>query len=400
MPSIINFAQAVLRCFGITALKTSTFREYLDFKKRYYEQERHTNFIKREYENVFKEHENALKHIEVLQCENRKLKEDASQWMMPWNTTLAKGWHAYLEKLVQSDVERLKKGLDELSIETLTFLFRKLSLIPRDEYTPFVRNNPPPLNRLTMTQWEKNVLDDKSQFKMEAVQAFNDRYGFNSGSEVAVFHNGLALLEESALGKIEGKAFIDGGAYVGDSAFIFADNYSPSKVYSFEPMPDTREKLATNIKKHNKTSVVELVPFGLSDRSKKTSMTDWGIGASAANVALGMAQEGDMVEGIELISIDDFVNENNLDVGVIKLDVEGLEYSAIKGALNTIKNQKPVLLIAVYHTVKDLLEIKPMLEELDLGYTFMLRHLAPYRHNFYEQDLGALATWEYMLIAH
>ena len=393
MPSIINFAQAVLRCFGITALKTSTFREYLDFKKRFYEQERHTNFIKREYEN-------ALKHIEVLQCENRKLKEDASQWMMPWNTTLAKGWHAYLEKLVQSDVESLKRGLDELSVETLTFLFRKLSLIPRDEYTPFVRNNPPPLNRLTMTQWEKNVLDDKSQFKMEAVQAFNDRYGFNSGSEVAVFHNGLALLEESVLGRIKGKDFIDGGAYVGDSAFIFADNYSPSKVYSFEPMPDTREKLATNIKKHNKTSVVELVPFGLSDRSKKTSMTDWGIGASAANVALGMAQEGDMVEGIELISIDDFVNENNLDVGVIKLDVEGLEYSAIKGALNTIKNQKPILLIAVYHTVRDLLEIKPMLEELDLGYTFMLRHLAPYRHNFYEQDLGALATWEYMLIAH
>jgi FkbM family methyltransferase len=165
-------------------------------------------------------------------------------------------------------------------------------------------------------------------------------------------------------------------------------------------MPDTREKLATNIKKYNKTSVVELVPFGLSDRSKKTSMTDWGIGASAANVALGMAQEEDVVEEIELISIDDFVNENNLDVGVIKLDVEGLEYSAIKGALNTIKNQKPVLLIAVYHTVRDLLEIKPMLEELDLGYTFMLRHLAPYRHNFYEQDLGALATWEYMLIAH
>lgn len=372
MPSKKNRAQSVLRCFGITVLKTSIFRGY----------------------------ERALEQIKALQDENRKLKEDASQWMIPSNTPMAKEWHAYLDQLVQSDVERLKKGLDELSVETLNCLFRKLSLLPRDEYIPFVRNNPPPLNRLTMTQWEKDVFDGKSQFKMEAEEEFNDRYGFNSGSEVAVFHNGLALLEESVLSKIQGKAFIDGGAYLGDSAFIFADNYNPSKVYSFEPMQDTRENLVANIEKYNKTSVVEAVPFGLSDRRKKTSMTNWGIGASAADVALGMAQEGDVVEGIELISIDDFVSENNLDVGVIKLDVEGLEYSAIKGALNTIKDQKPVLLIAVYHTVRDLLEIKPMLEDLDLGYTFMLRHLAPYRHNFYEQDLGALATWEYMLIAY
>ena len=165
-------------------------------------------------------------------------------------------------------------------------------------------------------------------------------------------------------------------------------------------MQDTREILAANIEKYNKTSVVEAVPFGLSDRSKKTSMTNWGIGASAADVALDMAQAEDIVKGIEFVSIDDFVSYNNLNIGVIKLDVEGLEYPAIKGALNTIKNQKPVLLISVYHTVRDLLQIKPMLEDLDLDYKFMLRHLAPYRHNFFEQDLGALATWEYMLIAY
>ena len=393
MPSMKTFARTVLKYFGITALKTTTFREYQHFRERYYEQEKQIKLIKGDYEN-------ALKQIKALQDENGKLKEDATQWMMPSNTPMAKQWHAYLEKLFQSDVERLKKGLDELYVETLNFLFRKLSLIPREEYIPFVRNNPPPLNRLTMTQWEKDVFDGKSQFKMEAVEYFNDRYGFNSGSEVAVFHNGLALLEESVLSKIEGKAFIDGGAYRGESAFIFADNYHPSKVYSFEPMQDTREILAANIEKYNKTSVVEAVPFGLSDRSKKTSMTNWGIGASAADVALDMAQAEDIVKGIEFVSIDDFVSYNNLNIGVIKLDVEGLEYPAIKGALNTIKNQKPVLLISVYHTVRDLLQIKPMLEDLDLDYKFMLRHLAPYRHNFFEQDLGALATWEYMLIAY
>jgi hypothetical protein len=80
---------------------------------------------------------------------------------------------------------------------------------------------------------------------------------------------------------------------------------------------------------------------------------------------------------IPVTSIDDYVQENSLNVGLIKLDVEGAESNVIEGAINTIKTQKPLLIISIYHTPKDFFEIKPKLENLQLGYHFLIRHVTP-----------------------
>ena len=44
----------------------------------------------------------------------------------------------------------------------------------------------------------------------------------------------------------------------------------------------------------------------------------------------------------------------------------------MKGALETIKEQKPVLIISIYHNYSDFFEIKPMIEDLNLGYKFKI----------------------------
>jgi hypothetical protein len=68
------------------------------------------------------------------------------------------------------------------------------------------------------------------------------------------------------------------------------------------------------------------------------------------------------------------VEEENLEnIGLIKLDVEGNELSSIKGAKKCIKKNKPILLISLYHTAKDFFEIKPMIEQMGLGYKFRIR---------------------------
>jgi hypothetical protein len=64
---------------------------------------------------------------------------------------------------------------------------------------------------------------------------------------------------------------------------------------------------------------------------------------------------------------------------VIKLDVEGLESEIIRGAIESIKKYKPVLLISIYHTPEDFFHIKPFIENLNLGYNFLVRKLAPQR---------------------
>jgi hypothetical protein len=82
---------------------------------------------------------------------------------------------------------------------------------------------------------------------------------------------------------------------------------------------------------------------------------------------------------IELTDIDSFINENNLNLGVIKLDVEGMELWVIKEAIESIKKYKPVLLISIYYTPDDFFHIKPLIEDLNLGYKFFVRKLAPSR---------------------
>ncbi len=42
----------------------------------------------------------------------------------------------------------------------------------------------------------------------------------------------------------------------------------------------------------------------------------------------------------------------------------------LSGAVETIKSQKPMLFISIYHSVEDFFEIKPWIENLDLGYKF------------------------------
>ena len=80
---------------------------------------------------------------------------------------------------------------------------------------------------------------------------------------------------------------------------------------------------------------------------------------------------------IDVISIDEFVEKQQLEVGLIKLDIEGAEYDTILGAKETIMKQKPLLIISIYHTFKDFFEIKPLIESWGIGYKFEIRHHLP-----------------------
>ena len=42
---------------------------------------------------------------------------------------------------------------------------------------------------------------------------------------------------------------------------------------------------------------------------------------------------------INIITIDQYRKENNLDIGIIKIDAEGAESKVLNGAINTIKNK-------------------------------------------------------------
>ena len=52
---------------------------------------------------------------------------------------------------------------------------------------------------------------------------------------------------------------------------------------------------------------------------------------------------------------------------------EGFEVEIVKGALDTIKSQRPLLVVAIYHNAPEFYELKSYLEDLNLGYKFCIR---------------------------
>ncbi|MFA0026124.1 FkbM family methyltransferase, partial [Vibrio sp. 10N.261.49.A5] len=78
-------------------------------------------------------------------------------------------------------------------------------------------------------------------------------------------------------------------------------------------------------------------------------------------------------EVVNIETLDDYVARNNIDVGVIKVDVEGYEEKLLDGAIRTITRDKPALILSIYHSSEQFFWIKNKIEELDLGYTFKIR---------------------------
>lgn len=77
----------------------------------------------------------------------------------------------------------------------------------------------------------------------------------------------------------------------------------------------------------------------------------------------------------DLVSIDDVVREEGLDrVDCIKLDVEGAELDALRGAEATIRRFRPRLIICLYHKPEDMVTLPLFVKSLVPDYLLEVAH--------------------------
>lgn len=168
---------------------------------------------------------------------------------------------------------------------------------------------------------------------------------------------------------------MDCGGCWGDTALYFANRVGASgRVFTFEFLAAHLEILRKNLELNPTLAArVEIVERALWEESNvKLNYFDNGPGTSVALDASSKSTGSAMT-----LSIDDFVTGKELPrVDFIKMDIEGAELSALRGAVHSLTQFRPKLAICVYHRFEDIFEIPDYLASLDLGYRFYLRHFS------------------------
>ena len=140
-----------------------------------------------------------------------------------------------------------------------------------------------------------------------------------------------------------GDVVIDVGAFIGDNTLDFARLVGEDgKVYAFEPNLKNFELLKKNIEINNYKNVI-LINKAVSDKEGEVKM-----------YSHPFKSTGDVIDNLGTISIDaidlDSVIKGRVDF--LKIDVEGTEQQAIKGAQRILKENPNLKMILEIHPSK------------------------------------------------
>ncbi len=139
----------------------------------------------------------------------------------------------------------------------------------------------------------------------------------------------------------------DVGANQGEFTLFAAKRLSEGKVLSFEPLPSIREALTENIEM-NGFNNVSLFDIGLSDHEGIFSIYEFeGNNEGLATLYPGEKKIRNKID-IRLQTLDEvFASTGFFRLDFVKLDIEGGELAALRGAQKTIQKFKPLLLVEV-----------------------------------------------------
>ncbi len=163
------------------------------------------------------------------------------------------------------------------------------------------------------------------------------------------------------------RAVVDAGAYNGDTAKEFVENFpNLEKIYAIEPDPKNCQKL----KKYAESAEcdIEVIGAALWNRCGEIDFSS----SKNRNSSLSNSSYQHKMVKVELARLDDIISER---VDYIKYDVEGAEREALEGSAETINAYFPDLLVSLYHKSEDIFSLICYIADNFKGYKLYLRRL-------------------------
>lgn len=131
----------------------------------------------------------------------------------------------------------------------------------------------------------------------------------------------------------DGDIMLDVGANIGWYSLLLARQVPQQiSIYAFEPEPDNFRCLQYNLKKNN-IQTVSAFQLGISDKAATKTLHLYKKSNTGRHSMLNI--NGPNTITVDTLSLDQFLNQEQLDVGQVKLmkiDIEGFEYFAFLGA--------------------------------------------------------------------
>ena len=191
---------------------------------------------------------------------------------------------------------------------------------------------------------------------------------------VFYYEHGLVFLPKQVLEYIRGNDFLDIGTFHGDSIFAL-NKYGFKTIHGFDISKISLEKTFQNLKNANIS--LDNIKLNCSYVGAKSSLEVVIHDTGKSN--LQPITDGSSTDGkgyqIETMAIDDYFWNTPNSVKLFKADVEGALLDVILGSKRVISENKPILLLAVYHNPHEFFEVKNLIQSWDLNYKFMLKKL-------------------------
>ena len=164
------------------------------------------------------------------------------------------------------------------------------------------------------------------------------------------------------------RCILDIGAFVGDTAILFHELSPHAMIFALEPVSINYYTLQRNVKNFDRITPVRLGAW----RENTTALFYINEKNPRTNSPFGYATT--KKEQVDLVSIDYFVEKEKIQPDLIKIEVEGAEQEVLEGAVNTIQEFRPDLIIPIYHKGTDLIDIPVWLIERFPFYRYYIYH--------------------------
>ena len=260
----------------------------------------------------------------------------------------------------------LISGLDNESRNTVSDIIHRMGMIADGNKS---------LQDVYTQREQEEFVRMNDEFSSKIVKLNDNLYYYNgyylpvNQFDSSVFYSKYAIDELTTLDSVRNKDIIDAGGYVGDTALLFS-SYTDKSIHVFEASPSNMDIIRETIRLNHLENIVP-VSKALGEKSGTATFSLGERNSCNSLVERPGYNYPNHIE-VPVITLDDYVRENNLEVGLIKVDIEGGEQLLLKGAVETIRTQHPILLISIYHSANDFFEIKPMIEKMCDKYTFRI----------------------------